>query len=112
MVVQQQTLSILTQVNRLLKSQKTFYFTITFIFFVLFRFMGYRVIYFKEFQQFHVKGQHSKIKLVLAWCQVSGKEIYCVNVIRSSTSMSDLILFVRLAKEKNESLHKKETPAV
>jgi uracil phosphoribosyltransferase len=69
--------------------------------------MAYRVIYCEEFQKFRVRGQHSKIKLVLAWTQVSGEEIYCVNVLRSSTTMSDLIAFVRLCKEKNEEHIKK-----
>ena len=69
--------------------------------------MAYRVIYCEEFTKYRVKRQHPKIKLVLAWCQVSGEEMYCVNVIQSSSSMSDLLRFVKLCKEKNEEHTKK-----
>ena len=69
--------------------------------------MAYRVIHCEQFTKYGVKKQGSKIKLVLAWCQVSGEEIYCVNVIQSSASMSDLLRLVKLCKEKNEEHTKK-----
>jgi hypothetical protein len=69
--------------------------------------MAYRIIHCDEFTKYKVRNVPVKAKLVLAWCQVSGDEIYCVNVIKVSSSMKYLIPLVREANEKNVELEKK-----
>lgn len=68
---------------------------------------NYKVIHKKDFQKFRVRGVHTSTQLIIAWCMNDDQEIYCVNIIKSSRSMSDLLRFVRECKQKNDDWNKK-----
>lgn len=69
--------------------------------------MAYKVIAVNDFAKYRVRGVADNIKLILAWTAVQGDETYCVNIIRSSTTLHDIIPFVRESQEKNNNLKKK-----
>lgn len=68
--------------------------------------MMYKVIRKIDFDKYKVRGVPVKAELVLAFCLTSGEEIYCANVIRVSSSLHDILHFIRLCKEKNEEFQK------
>lgn len=67
----------------------------------------YKVIHKKDFQKFRVRGVHTSTQLIIAWCMSDDEEVYCVNVIQTSSTMKDLLRFVRECKEKNDDWNKK-----
>ena len=69
--------------------------------------MAFKVIHKKDFDRYGVRGVHTATQLIIAWCMTDGQEIYCVNIIKSSSNMKDLIRFVRECKEKNIDWNKK-----
>jgi len=72
----------------------------------------YRVILSSQFEEYAVRNIHTRDKLLLAFCQCDEGGWWCVNIINRSSTMKDLIKFVKAAKEKNiehkEILEKKK----
>ncbi len=72
----------------------------------------YIVIHKQDFLLYKVRHVPVRAKLILAYCMQSGEEWFVANVIQVSFTEHNVISLIRLAKEKNESLYKQETPAV
>lgn len=66
----------------------------------------YRVIISSQFKEYCVRKYKAHDKLLLAYCQGDDEGWWAVNIIATSSTMRDLIKFVKLAKEKNIE-HKK-----
>lgn len=62
----------------------------------------YKVIHKKDFQQYKVSRVKNNIVLIIAYVSQHKDEEWVVNIVATSSQMSDLIKFIRATKIKND----------